>query len=321
MALAGHLVDRGGAAEADFDRANLESRIAQGDFFWLDLHRPTDDELEALGEVFAFHPLAVEDSLHFGQRPKLEEYDDFVLLVVYGWAPDEDGLVEVHCYYSDRFLLTVRRDDAPAFAEVRERSRRTLATAPDGILVLHQVVDGLVDSFIPPLERFNDRLEILEDAMLSRPTEVQMQEILRMRRRLVLLRKAIAPQRDLFGRLAGGVADLPGLTPEAERHFRDVYDHLFRLAETIDAYRELMTGAIDVYHSAASNRLGSVTKQLTVIATIFLPLTFVTGFFGQNFGWMVDHVDGWPAFLGFGIGSQLLALAILAAYLRRRGWL
>jgi magnesium transporter len=320
VALAGHLVDRGGEADLTFDRPSLEARLAQGDFFWLDLHRPTDAELEVVGEVFGFHPLAIEDSRHFGQRAKLEEYDDFVLLVVYGWAPDEDGLVEVHCYYSERYLVTVRRDDAPAFAEVRRRSRRMLATMPDGILVLHVVVDGLVDSFIPPLERFNDRLEILEDEMLARPTDAQMQEILRMRRRLVLLRKAVAPQRDLFGRLVGGIAELPGITPEAERHFRDVYDHLFRLAETIDAYRELMTGAIDVYLSAASNRLGSTTKQLAVIATIFLPLTFVTGFFGQNFGWMVDHVGSWQAFVALGIGLQLLAIALLFAYFKRRRW-
>ncbi|MDQ3865705.1 MAG: magnesium transporter CorA family protein, partial [Actinomycetota bacterium] len=248
------------------------------------------------------------------------EYDDFVFLVVYGWAPDEDGLVEVHCYYSPRFLVTVHRDRAPAFENVRSRAERVLARGDDPILVLHQVVDALVASFTPPLERMDDRLDLIEDELLARPSDRQMQEILAMRRHLAHLRKAIAPQRDLFGRLLGGVDELPGMTREAERYFRDVYDHLFRLAEMIDAYRDLITGTIDVYLSTASNRLGAVTKQLTLIATIFLPLTFVTGFFGQNFGWMVDQVGSWAAFAGLGIGLQVATIGLVVAYFRRHGW-
>jgi magnesium transporter len=315
-----NLVDREGHEEVALDRGSLERDLARDGFFWLDLHDPSEEEVELVGEVFGFHPLAIEDTLHFGQRAKLEEYDDFVFLVVYGWAPDEDGLVEVHCYYSERFLITVRRDDAPAFAEVRAECKRALGRPDEGILVLHSVVDGLVDSFVPPLERFNERLELVEDELLTRPGGRHVEEILHMRRRLSTLRRAIAPQRDLFGRLLGGVGELPGMTPEAERYFRDVYDHLFRLGETIDGYRELMTGAIDVYLSSSSQRLGSVTKQLTVIATIFLPLTFVTGFFGQNFDWMVEHVGSWQTFLIFGIGLQLLTLGIIFSVFRKRGW-
>jgi magnesium transporter len=315
-----NLVDDAGHEEVALERGRLERERLRSGFFWLDLQDPTEDEVELIGEVFGFHPLAIEDSLHFGQRPKLEEYEDFVFLVVYGWAPDEDGLVEVHCYYSERFLITLRRDEAPAFEEVRAESRRALGKPGEGILVLHRLVDGLVDSFVPPLERFNERLELIEDELLTRPSGRHMEEILHMRRRLTTLRRAIGPQRDLFGRVLGGVGELPGMTPEAERYFRDVYDHLFHLGETIDAYRDLMTSAIDVYLSTASNRLGSVTKQLTVIATIFLPLTFVTGFFGQNFDWMVEHVGSWEAFVALGLGLQLLTLAIIFTVFKKRGW-
>ena len=320
MALAGHLVDRNGSTTGALARDTLDEQLRRREFFWLDVHRPADADLETLGALFGFHPLALEDSLHFGQRAKIEDYDDFVFLVVYGWAPDEDGLVEVHCFYSERFLVTVHRDDAPALVETRRRCERTLAETAEPILVLHQVVDALVDSFFPVLTRFNDRLDVIEDGILARPGERQIQEILEMRRRVVLLRRAIGPQRDVFGRVAGGGVELPGLTADAKRHFRDVYDHLFRLAETINAYRDLMTGVIDVYLSAASNRLGAVTKQLTLIATIFLPLTFITGFFGQNFAWMVEHVDTWPAFVALGLGVQLATMALLAVYLKRRGW-
>jgi magnesium transporter len=110
------------------------------------------------------------------------------------------------------------------------------------------------------------------------------------------------------------------MTPEAERYFRDVYDHLIRITDLIDTYRDLLTSSMDVFLSTVSNRLNVVMKQLAVIATIFLPLTFITGFFGQNFEWLVDSIGGWPAFLVFGIGTELVAVVILMTYFKKRGW-
>ncbi len=141
-----------------------------------------------------------------------------------------------------------------------------------------------------------------------------------MKRLLVGLRKAITPQRDAFALLAGGNQALPGFTPEDERYFRDVYDHLIRISDLVDSYRDLLTGAMDVYLSTVSNRLNGVMKQLTIIATIFLSLAWLTGFFGQNFGFEVRHITGWPSFVVLGIGTELLALVILLAFFRRRGW-
>jgi magnesium transporter len=155
--------------------------------------------------------------------------------------------------------------------------------------------------------------------MFTRQSDRQLQEIFAMKRRLAGMRRAIGPQRDLFSGHAAGSVDLPNITPEVQRYFRNVYDHLVRLTEQIDSQRDLMTGAIDVYMSTASNRLNATMKQLTLIATIFLPLTFITGFFGQNFNWLVNHVGGWPEFFGLGVGLELVALAILLGYFRRRG--
>jgi magnesium transporter len=320
VALAARLVDGEGTHEIAPDRAALETVLAEREFFWLDLHAPSDEEIRAVGALFGFHPLAVEDSLQFGQRAKLEHYEDYVFLVVFGWAPDADGLVEVHCYYSERFLVTVHRDEAPGLDDARPRCGRTLAEGADYVLVLHQVVDGLVDSFRTPLEVLDDRLEQIETEIVERPSPKQVTEILSMRRRLASMRKAITPQRELFGRLAAGIESLPGMTAEAERYFRDIYDHLIRLGEMFDTSRELMSSALDVYLSSASNRLGVVTKQLTVIATIFLPLAFITGFFGQNFPWMVDHVGSWQAFVLLGIGIPVLGTFVILAVFRRRGW-
>jgi magnesium transporter len=314
------VVHAGGAEQLEFTRDSAESLLATGGFFWLDLHQPTPDDFEVLRDVFKFHPLALEDSEHFGQRSKLDDYDDFVFLVVYGAVPDQDRLVEVHCFYSERYLITVHRDDAPAFAEVRRRYQKRGKLVEDPALLLYRIIDGLVDSFFPILADFDDRIDDLENQIFLQARDEQLQEIFKMKRLLVGMRKAVTPQRDVFASLIGGIAELPAMTQENERYFRDIYDHLIRISDLIDTYRDLLTGSMDVFLSTTSNRLNIVTKQLAVIATVFLPLTFITGFFGQNFGWMVGHIAGGPVFLGLGIGTELVALAILLVFFKRRGW-
>jgi magnesium transporter len=315
-----HVVHEEHVGELRLSRDNVEHLLASGGFFWIDLPRPTVEDFGVLRDVFQFHPLALEDSEDFGQRAKLDDYDDFVFLVVYGAVPDDDRLVEVHCFYSERFLITVHRDEAPAFTEVRHRYQMRGAPIDDPALLLYRIIDALVDSFFPILADFDDRIDELENQTFLHASDEQLQEIFAMKRLLVGMRKAVAPQRDLFAGLMGGAVTLPGMTTEVERHFRDIYDHLIRISDLIDTYRDLLTSSMDVFLSTVSNRLNIVMKQLAVIATIFLPLTFITGFFGQNFGWLVRNIGGWPAFVGLGIGTEIVAVAILVTFFKRRGW-
>jgi magnesium transporter len=315
-----HVFHHEGSSTMHFSREAVETLLASGQFFWLDLDRPDSTDFKILRDVFRFHPLAVDDSEHFSQRAKIDDYDDFVFLVVYGAVPDVDRLVEVHCFYSERFLITVHHDDCPAFTEIRRRYAKRQGPIERPSLLLYRIVDGLVDSFFPILADFDDRIDELENAIFAKPNDRQLQEIFQMKRLLVGMRKAITPQRDTFAGLMGGVAELPGLAEEDERYFRDVYDHLIRISDLIDSYRDLLTGAMDVYLSTVSNRLNSVMKQLAVIATIFLPLSWLTGFFGQNFAFQVRHIAGWGAFVGLGLGTELVALAILLVMFKRRGW-
>jgi magnesium transporter len=314
------VVHEHGSEEIRFSRENVERLLARGSFFWVDVDQPVEEDYAVLREVFKFHPLAVEDSESFGQRAKLDDYDGFVFLVVYGAAPDEDRLVEVHCFYSEKFLVTVHRDEAPAFTDVRQRYVKRTHQVDNPAQLLYRIIDGLVDSFFPMLADFDDRIDELENQTFLNASDAQLQEIFQMKRLLVGLRKAITPQRDMFATLIGGVAELPGMTEEDERYFRDVYDHLIRISELIDTYRDLLTSSMDVYLSTVSNRLNSVMKQLTVMATVFLPLTFVTGFFGQNFGWMVGNIQGGWSFAVLGIGLELATVAGLFTIFKRRGW-
>jgi magnesium transporter len=314
------LLDPDGTVQQRYDRVAIESRLTTGEFFWLDLHGPGEEDFGLLRDVFKFHPLALEDSQQFGQRPKIEDYGEFVFIVFYCAAPppDEDRLVEVHCFYSEHFLVTARQDEAPACEALKDRYSKRPAPLEKPIALLYRLLDGLTDSFYPALEDFDVRIERVEDLIFEEPRDEQLQEIVRMKRRLNRLRRVVGPQRDVVGQLFGGVAVLPGSDLEAERYFRDVYDHLIRVADLIDSYKDLLTGAMDVYLSSVSNQVNLVVERLTVLSTILLPLIVLTGFFGQNFGWLVDNIGSLGAFLALGVGLPLVAAALLILYLRRQ---
>jgi len=317
---ASFLVDARGAHDKA-DRELVRRHLAESEFFWLDLHRPAAADLTLLADAFGFHPLAIEDASHFGQRPKIEEFDDFVYLVAFGANEDQDGLVEVHCFFGERFLVTVHRDSCPPFDDLRARAAREMAPPAKGAMLLYHVLDALADSFFPGLSRLDDRIDELEDGVLQKPDDAQLQELFRLKRQLVQWRKVITPERDVLARLVTGVFALPGMTPDMERYYRDVYDHLIRIGDLVDSYRDLLTGAMDVYLSTVSNRLNDIMKRLTIVATVFMPLTWITGFFGMNFGWLVLNVTGWQAFMVFGLATQVVAIGVMFVLFRRRRWI
>ncbi len=289
--------------------------------FWLDLaglDKSTADAL--LLDTFGFHPLAVEDAVSFGQRPKVDPYDDFTLIVVYG-ATGSGHLVEVHCFYTENYLVTVHHDACPELTGLAKRLEQRPDQRPDHVMLLYRVVDALIDGYFPVLDDLDDRIDALEDAILQRPTDQQLGQLFDMKRSLIALRKVVTPQRDMFATLLSGTGTLPGMTADAERYFRDLYDHLIRISDLVDSYRDLMSGVLDTHLSTVSNRLNVVMKQLTIIATVFLPLGFLTGFFGQNFAWMVAKITSLPIFLGAGICLPVAVAVALVVAFRRRGWL
>jgi magnesium transporter len=268
--------------------------------------------------------LAVQSAERFNQRPRIDDYDEFMYMVARGADPDHTGHAEVHCFWTDRYIVTVHRGDTPTLEQVRQRMERHHAkdAASPQIVLVYQIVSALVDSFFPVLSKFDDRIDALEDDILKAPTEQQLGELFDMKRMLMDMRKVIAPQRDMMASINSGVAEVPGMTDEASRYFRDLYDHLIRLADLVDNYRDLLSSVMDTHLSTVSNRLNVVMKQLTIIATIFLPLSFLTGFFGQNFAYMVRvWLSPTWSFFVLGIGFELAAALVLVWIFRRRGWL
>ena len=322
----GTLIQNGKATDAS--QQVIEQAVAAGTFFWLDLDihdpGPDDDVTGLLTNTFHFHPLAVEAADRFGQRPRIDDYGDFVQVITFGMAADGKSVAEVHCFITEKAIISIHHGNCPALAAVHERIRNhhsTKVAAPQ-VVICYLIMDTLVDSFFPVLSDFDDAIDGLESAILKNPTEEQLGTLFDMKREILAIRKVVTPQRDMIGGLNADMVTIPGMTGEGSAYFRNLYDHLIRISDMLDGYRDLISGAMDTHLSMVSNRLNVVMKQLAVIATVFLPLGFLTGFFGQNFAWPIAHLqNGGLDFLFLGIGSEIVAIVILLILFRRRGWL
>jgi magnesium transporter len=314
----GHLLLKN-CVEDEPTRPAVERALKDDSLLWLDLADTSPETIALLRDVFKIHPLAVEDAQEFNQRPKVEDYEDFVYLVAYGSLGLDQPFAEVHCFYGEHFFVTVHRDDIPAIADACTALGRLYTDRR--LVALYRLLDALVDSMFPFLSGFDDRIDELQDKIFVKPTEDQLAALFALKRQLVTMRKLVTPQRDMVASMMTQVVPIPGMTAESERYIRDLYDHLIRISDMVDSYRDLLSGSLDAYMSVVSNRLNDVMKQLTIIATVFLPLSFLTGFFGQNLGWLVNREGSLTAFLIFGIGTEALAVACLLLLFRRRGWM
>ena len=321
----GYLVSLDGSS-APAERTAIEAALKDGKLLWLDLRMPDDEAVEMLREVFEFHPVALEDVAEFGQRPKAESFGDVAYIVAYAATSLLGELIEVHAFYGENFLVTARRKGCDALDEIRRRLQvsggiQVSSDRPVRGIMLHHILDSMIDSYFTPLSDLDDKIDELLEEIFTSPSKQELATLLRMQRWLVGLRKTVAPMRDVMAAILSSVVELPGRSTGAEPYLRDLYDHAIRISDQIDSYRDLLSGAMDAYLSMVSNKLNEVMKQLTIIATVFLPLSFLTGFFGQNFSWLVSHLGGLPTFLLLGIGTEVLAAGGLFWLFRKRHWL
>ena len=302
----------------------VRARLADEQFVWLDYEGPSDKDLTELAKLIDLHPLTVEDAHTFRQRPKMEEYDGYTFLVVFGVDVDAAAggplLREVHMILSGDYVVTIHRRPFAPLTELRERYGD--ATIRSEQFLVYKILDAITQTFVPVLSRVDDDIDDLEQRVLDNPTTEDLQRIFSLKRDLVAMRRVITPMRDIFARNSDRLAEIPGLQTDDRLYFRDLYDGLIRVSELVDSYRDLLSGATDMYLSTVANRQGEVNKSLTIIATIFLPLTFLTGFFGQNFSFLTGHVleREW-SFWVFGIGLLLASVVGFWFYFRRRRWL
>jgi magnesium transporter len=316
----GHLILIDGTADTDFKPDEVEQALHNDQILWLDLHDSSDETLALLRDVFNIHPVAVEDAAEFGQRPKIEEYENFVSLVFFGANQVSQPLIEVHFYFGENFLITLHREPCVAFDGMRTLFARHHSGLAARVLVLHHVLDSLSDSMFPMLASFDDKVDTIQDEILIKAEREHQESLVALRRWLSDVRKVVAPERDMLNALLSQRVDVPGMNKENEPYFRDLYDNMIKINDMVDSHRDLVSSTMDSYTSQLANRQNDVMKQLTIMATIFLPLTYLTGFFGQNFGWLVNSVGSWEEFFGIGVGTEAVAVIFLLVLFKRRGW-
>jgi magnesium transporter len=302
------------------DPSILGELLARPDtFFWLDVEGLDEHALAALLQPFSFHPLAIEDAARPRQRPKVDEFDDHVFLVVHeveykAAAVDDDHVFshQLAIFVRQNAVVTVHQDPSPATHYLRERcDLRNTILHRGADFFLYNLLDTVVDGYFPILEVLDDRIDDLEDRVVKSPRQEQLDEIFAVKRSLILLRKLAGPTREVLTVLT--TRDFPIIRDTMLPYFRDVSDHLIRIYEILDSYRDLISGALDAYLSNISNRLNLTMQRLTIITVIFLPLTFITGIFGMNFRvqpWMPPWDHGqifWTVMAGMTVTGVALA--------------
>ena len=293
-------------------------------FVWFDLVDPGPHDLALLEKEFKLHPLAVEDAVQAHQRPKIEEYDTYWFIVVQATTLTQTGMAfhEIAIFAGSRYVVTVRHDPAYPLDEIERRWLDHAAPLRhnSGFLV-YTMLDTIVDGYFPIAEAVNERIDDLEAALFQqRPLGNDvLKQIFSIKRDVQQFRHAALPMREILNPIIR--RDLALFPEEEMAYFRDVYDHAVRVVDQLDAARDLVTSALEIHLSVVANRQNEIAKQLTIMATIFLPMSFITGFFGQNFDYLITHITGAPAFWFLGLGSQLAAIVALVIFFRHRGWL
>lgn len=295
----------------------------EGVLVWLDVVNPGPRDLDTLQEEFDLHPLAVEDAVQAHERPKIEAYGRYWFLVVLATTLAGDDIVfhEIDIFAGQKFLVTVRHTPAFPLDDVVERWQvHPERLRHGGGFLLYTILDTVVDGYLPVAVKFEDRVDALEEVLFQRRVVEQdvLRQIFDMKKSAQAFRHAVLPMRDILNPIIRG--DLTLFPEEEIVYYRDVYDHAVRVIDQLDSVRDLVNSALEIHVSVVGNRQNEIAKQLTFIATIFLPLTFITGFFGQNFGLLVSHITGATAFWSFGIGLEVLTVVITIAYFRLKGW-
>jgi magnesium transporter len=294
--------------------------IEAGQPFWLDIENPTDETIDQLATRLGLHPLAAEASKQFGQRAKLQVYGNGVMLVGFGLDEQLRQPVEVHCYYTTGFLVTLRRAPSPALDALHQAGSVQPQLGSDPIRALHPLISSLYTQFSALALEMDERLDVLEQRVLHEADDEELAEIAAIRRRAAITRRILTPGRDLAARTPL-IKSLPGATSETQLYAEDINDELQEVVADFAAIEERGAALLVLHASLASKHVAVVSRRLADVATIFLPISFLVGFWGQNFAVLTGSVEkGWPAFLILGVGLSVACVAVIVFMLGRRSW-
>lgn len=304
----------------------LEDMLARcpGQIVWINVEGVHQVGIvERIGQAFGVHPLTLEDVVNTGQRPKLEVYDDYIFIVLKMLSLDEEKdevrAEQVSLVLGEDFLLSFQETTDDVFNAVRERLRkktgRIRKSGPD--YLAYALMDALVDHYFLILETFAEQMEALEDELLDRPGPDAMARIHEMKREMIFLRRQVWPLKDVLERMKK--AGPPLVKKNTVAYLGDVMDHAVQMADTVASFRDILSGMIDLYLSTVSNRMNEVMKVLTIISTLFIPLTFIAGVYGMNFKYIPELEWRWGYFSILGVMGIVASLMLI--FFKRKKWL
>ncbi len=321
------VVGADGSIRSVGDLVELRSAAAgDGAFAWVDAVDPAPAELEAIQAEFSLHPLATEEATDAHERGKIEAYDTFWFIIAHALLPgdDEPQIGEVSIFAAERFVVTVRHAPLWPIDELCRRwgTLRGLRRGPGAFV--YTILDTIVDGYLPFVTAAEAELDLIETRLLeqsrqqSRGTSI-LTDIVEVKGTLQVMRHAVGPMQDVIDRISRG--DVKFFQDDEMVYYRSIGTHVKRLISRVDSLNDLVSTALTLNVSISSNRQADISRQLTIIATIFLPLSFITGFFGQNFEWLTSHITTGRAFLFWGFGTEALAISLLFYFFIRRRWL
>lgn len=291
---------------------------------WVDMEAPTEADDRVLLDIFRFHPLTVEDCRANRHHPKVEEFPDYIYFILHAvrtdTSPDRFNTVELDGYLGRNFVVTYHHEKFPAIDKVKQSVRVTPVTCQRGApFLLHQIIDNIVDDYLPVMDDFDERVNALEDNIFSirRPNDEILEEILALKRSLLRVKRISSKQLEVLYRMSHGQFQL--ISGPALPFFRDIFDHLVRVTDLAENYRDLISGSLEAYLSVVSNRLNEIMKVLTIFSAIMLPLTFIAGVYGMNFDYMPELHSRYGY---YSIWAFMIAIAVgMLILFWRRGWI
>lgn len=293
---------------------------------WVDFSGEPPQTCEPILKSFNFHPLAIDDALQETHSPKVDDWGDYIYIALnymqmkneHGWEMEID---EVDIFLGANYVVTHHDHAVPALDKAWDSCFRDVRNIQQGAdHLVYKIADYLVAEYMPIIEKVDEAIDLIEDQVFERPSSQTLEQLFSLKRVLLAMRRILLPQREVLNKLARD--DYKVIDPRDRVYFRDVYDHLVRLHDVNESLRDLVGGALDTYLSVVNNRMNEVMKTLTIITTLFMPLTFVTGFFGMNFFAADPPYEGWTAPLAFYITMGLIMLTpfLMYQWMRRRTW-
>ncbi|PVX24829.1 MAG: magnesium and cobalt transport protein CorA [Candidatus Bathyarchaeum sp.] len=281
------------------------------------------ENIEKIGARLKIHPLALEDIMHTGQRPKMEDYNDylFIVLKMLQYTDEENETIteQLSIILGSNYVISFQEEDGDVFDQIRERIRtdrgRTRKMGAD--YLAYSIIDAIVDNYFMVLEKIGEKIEEIEDELVKNPIPEVLHTIHSLKRELIFLRKSVWPLREVISRLERW--ESPLIDKSIDIYLRDVYDHTIQVIDALETFRDMLSGMLDIYLSSVSNRMNEVMKVLTIIATIFIPLTLIAGIYGMNFKYMPELESSWGYPMVYVV--MLAVSAVMLMYFRRKKWL